>query len=143
MTVKVSDVMREINHAFPKARWHGSFTLSDGKLAIDELLPGDWIAVHGSDHMDGVHHLDEAGRIPDARDERFTGAVWLLAPSADFLRLCEEIGAWAEAQRGAVRSERFGAYSVEYQTGQAEDWRSAFAAQLRPYRRMWTEVPLC
>ena len=148
MTITVPDIMREINHAFPKACWQGAFILTGGRLNLDELLPGDWIAVSGSRHADGIRQLDAEGHLPGAADETFFGAVWLLSPSADFLRLCGEISAWAEAKSAGpdIRRESFGAYSVEYPTnalGLTPDWRSAFAAQLRPYRRMWTEVPLC
>lgn len=147
MTITVPDVMREVSNAFPKARWEGAFTLTGGRLNLDALLPGDWIAVEGSLRFDGIHQLDAEGRLPGAADEGFTGAVWLLSPPADFLRLCGEIAAWAEtAAQPGVKRESFGAYAVEYPTnalGLTPDWRGAFAAQLRPWRRMAEEVPLC
>lgn len=141
MTVKVSDVMRHVRNHFIVSRRTGVWTHADGILTpSDDLTPGMWIAITGSDAPQGVYQLDENGGLPDLGDVTFTGTVWRLDPPADFLRLCGDIGCWAAANPDpAVSAEKLGEYSV---TRRAVTWESAFAPALHPYRRMYTEVAL-
>ena len=139
------DVMREVRNVFPAACTEGTFVLSGGALSPDcALLPEDWVALCGSLRNDGIYQLDAQGRIPGARDERFTGEVWLLRPPPEFLALCAEIIAWdGRNSRDAVTRESFGDYSWSRAVdryGLPLDWRDAFAARLLPYRRMFREV---
>lgn len=147
MSVSVGDVMREVRNAFQRSVLRGDFAVEDGALrGHPYLLPGDWVALGGSRYSDGIHQLGEGLALPGARDERFTGAVWLLAPPADFLRLCEEIRLWEEEHPPvAERSERFGAFSVSRAVdamGLPVDWRAVFAARLLPWRKMFGEEAL-
>ena len=134
MTVGVPEVMRETRNYYPVAYLDGVWTLSGGALSPqDGLHEGDWIALTGC-------------TIEGAGDESWAGRVWLLSPPGDFLRLAEEIAAWAK-QHGdpAVAKESFGAYSRALSTtggGRALSWQEAFALSLASYRRMFTEVRL-
>lgn len=149
MNVTVGDVMREVRNYFPHHRIDGDFAISRGVLTPGDLLAaGDWIAIGGSLRNSGVHQLEEGGRVPDARDEQWQGTVWLLSPPPAFLALCEEIAAWAQVHPAChKRRESFGAYSHEAlvdDNGVPMSWQTAFAAQLIPYRRMFTGVkPAC
>ena len=145
MTIGVPEVMRETRNFFPSADLEGEWTLSGGALSPrDGLQEGDWIAVTGSLSHNGVYQLGPGCTIEGAGDESWTGRVWRLSPPAGFLRLAEEIAAWAR-QHGdpALARETFGAYSRAMSTtggGRALSWQEAFAPALAPYRRMYTEV---
>ena len=137
--VNVGDVMRACRHFFPVSFTHGAWTVAGGRFTpADQVQPGDWIAVSGSMHNDGVFRLDDQGALPGARDESFTGSVWRLAPTQAFLDLCEEIAAYDQAHpASSVTSERFGQYSATHAPG---GWEAVFAERLRPFRRMFPEV---
>lgn len=143
--MKVSDVMRELRNFFPKYKIEGRWAASGGSLTgCDMLLTGDWIAVCGSLRNDGVYQVAEDGSVPGLRDETWEGTVWLLSPPADFLAVCGEIEVWCEKHpEDDVKSERLGEYSVARAVnaqGVPLGWQHVFAARLRPWRRMWTEV---
>ena len=147
MTVKVSDVMRHVRNHFVQRSITGDWTHQNGTLTPSEALsPGMWIAVPGQERgreeasaaPRGVYQLDEKGGIPDLGDAAWTGTVCLLAPPADFIRLCGDIACWAAANPDpAVTDEKLGQYSV---SRQALSWQEAFAPALAPYRRMFPEV---
>ena len=139
MTIKVSDVMRHVRNHFIQRSISGAFSHTDGRLTPDEhFRPGMWIAVTGDGAPSGVFQLDENGGIHGLEDTDWTGTVYLLAPPADFIRLCGDISCWAAAHDDpAVSSERFGEYSV---ARQPVTWETAFAPALAPYRRMFAEV---
>ena len=147
MTVGIPEIMRETRNYFPSAYLEGEWTLSGGALfPQDGLHEGGWIAVTGSQGHNGVYQLGPGCAIEGAGNENWAGRVWLLSPPGDFLRLAEEIAAWAR-QHGdpAVAKESFDAYSRALSTtggGRALSWQEAFALSLAPYRRMFTEVRL-
>lgn len=139
--------MREVRSFFPRYRLEGEWEAKASVLrGTDLLLPGDWIAVTGSARNDGVYEVEGGGKVSRLRDEAWSGVVWLLAPPADFLALCEEIIAWEAAQENeGIRRERFGEYSVERAVdarGMPATWKDVFASRLAPWRRMFTEVEL-
>lgn len=145
MTVTTADVMRHIRNHFVTGRTDGQWTVEGGVLqGSASLTPGQWIAVTGGTPCDGVHQLDDAGAIPGVADGTFTGCVWLLQPPQDFLRLCEEIAAWAQQQPlPGLRQESFGAYSRTAATasdGAPVSWEALFRDRLTPWRRMFAEV---
>ena len=141
MTVKVSDVMRYVRNHFIHSSITGSWVHTGGALTpADRFAPGMWIAVTGENAPCGGYQLDENGGIPDLGDMSWTGVIYRLAPPADFIRLCGDIGCWAAANPDpTVSSEKLGEYSV---TRRAVTWESAFAPALAPYRRMFTEVKI-
>lgn len=139
MTVKVSDVMRQVRNHFVCSAVTGEWAHTGGVLSpAEDFAPGMWIAVTGRDAPCGVFRLDENGGIPGLGDVSWTGVIFRLNPPADFLRLCEDIAAWAAANPDpSVTGEKLGAYSV---TRSARSWETVFAPALAPYRRMFTEV---
>lgn len=139
MTVKVSDVMRQVRNHFIVSAVTDDFVHTGGVLTpAEDFAPGMWIAVTGPDAPCGVYQLDGSGGIPDLGEVSWRGTVYRLAPPADFLRLCGDIGCWAAANPDpTVTSEKLGEYSVSRTNS---SWEAAFAPALAPYRRMFTEV---
>ena len=85
MTVTVQDVMRQMRNYFIASTLTGTFTVADGIIDLDPpLAPGAWVAIEGSGSLDGVHQLDENGKLPDAADGSWRGLLHLLSPTADF-----------------------------------------------------------
>lgn len=118
MAVSVAEIMRHVNNYFERAC--GDTLAADAPYAAIEGL--------------GVFSREEL----EAMQAEPPTNIWSLYPPPDFLALCREIEAYAEAHPvGAPRSESFGAYRYE---GGGEGWETAFAARLAPYRRMFTEV---
>ena len=139
----IMDVMREVRRTFRRECIEGDWRIADNRLTPgDLLLEGDWIAIRGSARADGVYQVTADGLVPPARDECFTGRVWLLDPPPGFVELCAEICAWDAAHPAVpARSERFGdyAWSAQDGCGLSADWRTVFRARLIPYRRMFGE----
>ncbi|MGN0747307.1 MAG: hypothetical protein ACI4ML_11570 [Aristaeellaceae bacterium] len=144
MIVTIPAIMREIRNCFPVAVLDGPWQISGGVLSPSDGLPDTgWIALEGSGGLDGVHPLEAGHTIPGAPDGCWTGRLWLLAPPEDFLSLCRQIADWAQKQPDpSVHSESFGAYSRTSLTvsGRPLGWQDVFAAALRPYRQMFSEV---
>lgn len=140
MAVSIAAVMRRVRNFFERERIDGTFTISGGML--EPLPDAPYIAISGSAWHDGVF---PAGTLPETgHDEQFDGKVWGLHPPSDFLAMCESISEYdAKNPVGAYQSESFGGYSYTRGNvgGTAGDgWEAAFAGQLAPYRRMFTEV---
>ena len=147
METTITEVMTAVRNFFPKQELSGAWRVEDEALTpADDLLEGDWIAIGGSQKNDGVWRLDTGLTLKGAEDERFTGRVWLLAPPPAFLALCDQIAAWREThERGALRRVTLGAYTEEATTdafGTPMGWQQVFAADLTPWRRMYTGVKL-
>ena len=138
MTVTIPDVMRHVRNHFPTGRIQERWQLSNGHLSPARFLPGEWIAISGPDGPRGVYQLDEHGCIPGVPDAQWEGAILLLAPPEDFLRLCGEIARWVQRHPDpAATSERFGEYS---RSSSGDAWTKVFANALAPYRHMYAEV---
>lgn len=139
MTITPADVMRHIHNHFVSASVCEAWELTDGVLSPSGWFdPGEWIAIPDAGAVTGVHQLDEYGHLPDLSDYRWTGDILLLAPPADFLRLCREIADWADKHPDVTAvSEHFGAYS---RTQSSPAWEKVFAEALKPYRRVYPEV---
>lgn len=138
MSVTVGDVMRYCRNYFERNWADREFTISGGM--IDGFATPMYIAIQGSLYNDGVHRVSDAELV----DETFNGRVWGLAPPRDFLALCEKINAFEEHnQPSSYTSESFGNYSYSRAVdagGGAVTWHGAFAAYLRPYMRIVSEV---
>ena len=140
MTVKVSDVMRHVRNHFVRTVITASWQHGNGQLSpAEQLVPGGWIAIAPAEGAPaGVYQLDDKAGIPDLPDMTWTGAVYLLQPPADFLRLCGDIACWAAAHPDPTATgEKLGEYSL---SRSPVTWETAFAPALAPYRRMFPEV---
>lgn len=135
MSVSVAAVMRQVRHFFERECFQGQFAIAGGALVPAPDAP--YLAISGSASCDGVW---KAGELPE-RYEVFEGKVWGLYPPKDFLDLCQQISEFDDRNPlGALRSESFGAYSYDRFGSAGSGWENAFARQLAPYRRMFTEV---
>lgn len=141
MTQTVASVMRLVRNYFVTDFVSGFITITNGTASPGEIFsPGAWVAVKGAGSQDGVYQLDTNGRFPFKGEVSFNGTIYLLAPTADFLDLCQEIKAWRAAHPDpTLKSEKFGAYSHAHSSSK---WETIFAASLAPYRRMFPEVTL-
>lgn len=138
MAVSIAAVMRFVNNYFERSCTVGTFTVSGGVLS--PAISAPYVAIDGSAYHGGVYRPDQLREQPE---ETFTGRVWALYPPDDFLQLCEQINAYDEQNpAGALQSEQFGEYSYTRMGGESgpPSWQKAFASQLWPYRRMFTEV---
>ena len=152
MAVSMGAVMRRVRNFFERERIDGTFAISGGVL--EPMPDAPYIAISGSAWHDGVWPRDALTGAHDAvdqlaldtgieQDETFDGTVWGLHPPADFLAMCEEIEVYnSKNPIGAYQGESFGTYS--YSRGAVSSagngWEAAFALQLAPYRRMFSEV---
>lgn len=146
MAVSVGSVMRYCRNYFEVGYVDGTFRITGNALhgAGDGV---HWVYISGSIMHDGVWEICNGyltGRsVEGLENEEFTGRVWLLAPTVEFLDLCKTIREYEEKNPiGAFLSEAFGEYSYTRRAGinGRTDWQSIFAAQIAPYVRMYTEV---
>lgn len=142
----LTELCQELNNYFDKERHFGTFTIADGTIAADFLVPGQYYRVVGSIFNDGVHKYGSE----DLTDETFKGSVWALAIPAAVINLAAEIAEWQRKYGGAdsaamspFQSESFGGYS--YSKGSAGvtgsgvgtvGWQSAFRGRLNRWRKL-------
>lgn len=145
--MSIENVMRSVNNFFEYGYIDGSFSIdAEGEMTPSGgIRSGQFVAISGSMFHDGVHQfvsgrLDSDCTIP----ENFKGRIWLLAPPASFLKICDDIEKFeANNSPTGIVSEHFGNYSRTMATGSdgvAVGWRTVFSGQLKPYMRMFTEV---
>ena len=142
MAVELITLLRHLREPFAVCRCDGTFELRGGLLTPmpDEPTEGDLLVIRGSLRNEGTHEIRD-GLLCDTADEAFCGTVWLLRPPAELRRLCVRISRWDdEHPQGLPEAESFGHYSVKH--GKAEDWRGHFREELRPWQRMFCEVPM-
>jgi hypothetical protein len=125
-------------------RYIGEFEIADGKLDIEDKIATDqYYRIVGSVFNDGVYKRGGETLV----DERFEGAVWLMAIPKDFLDLVGEIEAWQDKYGGVgstnmspYQSENFaGTYSYTKSSDASaslKGWQGAFANRLGRYRKV-------
>ena len=146
----LEEVLRYINNRFDRdangdyvGSADGEFSVSDGTLAVDGLLEGQYFWVEGSALNDGLHLYPPSGMS----DETFEGRVVFLRVPKAVVDLADEIEAWNQANSSVVdsplQSESFGGYSYTKAGGGAQGnetpaaaWQLHFGARLRPYRKL-------
>ena len=83
-------------------------------------------------------------KILCARNEEWSGSIWLCNPPSDFLALCAEIEEnVANTPQGNKISESFGIYSYTAATdkyGNVASWQSIFSARLNKFKRMFWDI---
>lgn len=136
----LEQVLMEIHNWFQVGIFPGEYTIQGGSIAPPFIKPGQYYRIVGSVFNDGLHKCGDT----DLTDETFTGAIWALAIPKAVESIAKEAEEW-QAKYGAdaaspYLSESFGGYSYSKGTpgGQsgASNWRSAFSAQLNPYRKL-------
>lgn len=119
----------------------GTFTVTGGALALDNVAEGQYFRIVGSVFNDGVYQYPATC----LRDETFEGEIWPMRPPRDFLSLCEEIEDWQEKYGEHVdspfQSENvIGVYSYTRAAASGNGaasggWEGAFKARLNRWRR--------
>lgn len=142
MGVTIATIMRHLRNFFDKGSKSGTITIKGG--VVTPAVPTPYVCIYGSDHHDGVRRVSLGCIEYPGQDETFTGTLWFLNPPDDFLALVDQIAAYEEQNAPSpLLSESLGEYSytrAQGQTGGFLSWQEAFAKQLEPYRRMFTEV---
>lgn len=143
----LTELCQELRNWFEREKHTGTFTIQDGNIAADFLVPGQYFRIIGSIFSDGVHQYPAS----DLLDETFEGAVWTLAIPPHIVGLSEEIDAWRakyeavdSAAMSPFSSESFGGYSYSKSgTGSASgggttggSWQTAFASKLNAWRKI-------
>ena len=146
-------VMQYLHNYFYRFKEKGTFNISFNTITINnealkgKYVDGQYIRIIGSLANDGVYKVVSCGEedIPGITvegclsDEEFTGYICSLGVPKAFVGLCNEIQTYNEENKaGVMVSESFGGYSYTKATvnGQLATWKDAFAANLKPYRRM-------
>lgn len=114
----------------------GTYTISNGTIALPFLQDGQYFRIIGSVFNDGVHQYPSA----TMSDEVFNGAVWALAIPGNVIAIAEEISSYAANNAAAAYvSESFGGYSYQKATdesGAAISWQGAYRSRLNKWRKI-------
>ena len=121
-------------------KYFGTFMISGGSVSPLDFVPdGAYYRVIGSVLNDGVYQRGvDDGRL---KDETFRGAVWLMKPPVEFLKLAQEITDWQTKNADAVASpytmESFGGYTYQKSTSAGSaSWASIFKHRLNRWRKI-------
>jgi len=140
----LEQVLNFIHNFFVKEIYKGRFTILNGELQVDFLLPNQYCKIVGSVFNDKVHEYQSGGLT----DETFDGQVWAMAVPPTLIALISEIDAWVDKYGETVAtpytSESFGGYSYTKANGTGKDgadklvygWRDVFSPQLNQWRKL-------
>lgn len=145
----MTELCREVNNWFEVARYHGKYTIDGGEIDLSELVEnesikdGQYFRIMGSVFNDGVHQFPTY----DLEDEKFQGAVAMMAVPKDFLVLLDDINEWmekyGEAANKPYQSESFGGYSYSIKggladgnSGNSEPYKVIFSSRLSKWRKL-------
>lgn len=138
------ELLLELKNFFVCHREYGDFAIENGKL-VDEhgILENQYIRIIGSVFNDGVYRYDDDIKLTD---EKFNGAVWLLAIPQAVLDLAEDIEKWQEkygdvdsSNMSPYTSESFGGYSYSKgsnENGASGSWQKVFKDRMNPWRKI-------
>lgn len=128
----------------------GEFEVRDGMVTdrkfLDLIQAGQYFRIVGSVFNDGVYCFN--GEL-SLKDEKFHGAIWLMAIPQAVVTLASEIAEWQSKYGGVdsqamspFNSESFGGYSYSKSTGGGEggttptSWQSAFSNRMNRWRKI-------
>lgn len=143
----LNEIMTLINNHFIRTAESAKYTISGDVLSgalSEQYWVGQYVWIRGSVLHDDVYKVLVVGdnsltldMTDPTGDETETFTVYGLSVPKDFLRVAEEIKAYAESHQGAdgVTSETIGKYSVSYKNGSG--WSEAFRTKLNQYRRIY------
>ena len=134
--------------SFEDDKFIGDFEIIDGNITPPiPIVENQYYRIVGSVFNDGVHKYGDATDVLIDEAE-FHGAVWLMRVPQDLIDLAQEIEDWqnknADVLTSPFTSESFGGYSYTKAsgtgsaTGNAYDWKQAFASRLNRYRKIRT-----
>lgn len=144
----LTELCQELHNWFVRSdadKHVGTFTIANGTITADFLLPNQYFRIMGSVFSDGVYQYPAA----DLPDETFDGAVWALAIPQPVIKLAQEIQAWRAKYEAAdsaamspFNSESFGGYSYTKGDSRASGngggtgWQEAFRSRLNRWRKL-------
>ena len=142
----LTELCQELKNWFDLERHQGTFTIEDGNIIADFLLPRQYFRIVGSVFSDGVYKYPPAEYLPP---ETFTGAVWVLAIPKEVVALADEISAWRAKYEATdsqamspYLSESFGGYSYSKGAGNSTasnastGWKNVFKSRLNMWRKI-------
>lgn len=155
MAVSINDFCEEVNNYFEQTRIFGKFEIINGNMDLNRygIQEGQYIRVVGSVFNDGVHQYPfrnnsrrVSARIPPENelvDEKFDGAIWVMAVPSSVVTQIEEINQWEATNQSTLnspyQSESFGGYSYTLKAENAEgglNWQTHFRRKLDRWRKV-------
>lgn len=121
----------------------GTFTVRNGELQLDGLLPGQYFHITGSVFNDGIHEYPAYYLT----DETFTGTIYPMAVPKTLLNIITEIEGWVDKFGDVMDSpyqseEVIGVYRYQRGTSNLKggesvsDWQTIFAKRLNAWRKV-------
>lgn len=115
----------------------GIYEIKNGGVTLPFLADGQYFRIVGSIFNDGLHQYPAT----DLKDEKFEGAIWVLAVPDEVVDLSERIKEWKDKNEPTVYTSEnfFGQYSYTKATGTngvPADWDSVFANELKLWRKI-------
>lgn len=144
MAISINDFCEEVNNYFEQSRILGEFEIVDGSIDLNKynVQEGQYIRVVGSVFNDGVYQYP----IPPENelvDEKFDGAIWVMAVPSSVVTQIEEINQWEAMNQSTLnspyQSESFGGYSYTLKAENAEgglNWQTHFRRKLDRWRKV-------
>ncbi len=144
MVISINDFCEEVNNYFEQTRIFGEFEIANGNIDLNRygIQEGQYIRVVGSVFNDGVYQYP----IPPENelvDEKFDGAIWVMAVPSSVIAQIEEIDQWEAMNQSTLnspyQSESFGGYSYTLKAENAEgglNWQTHFRRKLDRWRKV-------
>ena len=144
VAISINDFCEEVNNYFEQTRIFGKFEITDGVIDLNKygIQEGQYIRVVGSVFNDGVYQY----LIPPENelvDEKFDGAIWVMAVPSSVVTQIEEINQWEAMNQSTLnspyQSESFGGYSYTLKAENAEgglNWQTHFRRKLDRWRKV-------
>ena len=134
--VSLFELLTYLRNFFPGKKWEFSdFQITGGKIELPELWDGSHYLVEGSRRNDGIHVYGDNDLLP----ETFTGTVTELCIDKQLLKKWVSINNWCRENEKLIyspyQSESFGGYAYT-KTTVTTSWKSVFADDLRPWRKL-------
>lgn len=134
--VSLFELLVYLRNFFPGRKWEFSdYAISGGEIVLGGLWVGDYYLIEGSQRNDGVHVYGDHDLLPEV----FSGSVTELKIDNQLLKKWERINRWCSENEKLIRSpyqsESFGGYSYT-KNAVTTDWKSVFANDLRPWRKL-------
>lgn len=152
----ITEVCAYLKNWFDRERpkFYSEFIIENGEISLANgedmgIAVNQYYRIIGSTFNDGVHKYGDATDVLE--DERFVGAVWLMAVPKDVITLCADIQAWQNKYGSAdsvnmspFTSESFGGYSYSKGSTSSDSktisavptWESTFASRLARYKKI-------
>lgn len=144
MAISINDFCEEVNNYFEQTRIFGEFEIANGNIDLNRygIQEGQYIRVVGSVFNDSVYQYP----IPPENelvDEKFDGAIWVMAVPSSVVTQIEEINQWEAMNQSTLnspyQSESFGGYSYTLKAENAEgglNWQTHFRRKLDRWRKV-------